>query len=73
MSHDLSDLNQYTGAIAAGCLFALIICVTALDKIQRTIVLFYQAYTDREHEKARRERIADTPPEFRAPKQPPYS
>jgi hypothetical protein len=44
MTHDLSELNQWTGMFAAGCLLALFFCLFVLGKIGDALLRFHEDY-----------------------------
>jgi len=44
MTHDFSELNQYTGAFTAACALFLFFCVVAMNAIHQTLHRFYENY-----------------------------
>ena len=44
MTHDLSELNQWTGLFTAICALALFFCVVALEKVAFILRRFHEDY-----------------------------
>lgn len=44
MTHNLNELNQYTGVFTGGCLLALYFCVFGLQSIGKILVRFHDDY-----------------------------
>jgi hypothetical protein len=42
--HNLSELNEYTGAFTGGCFIALFVCVWTLEGIGKVLRAFYLDY-----------------------------
>jgi len=44
MTHDLSELNQYTGFLMGLCFIALFLCLSVLGKILNVVALLREDY-----------------------------
>ncbi len=44
MTHDIRELNRYTGMFSAGCFFASIFCVYGLQEIGKVLIRFHEDY-----------------------------
>jgi hypothetical protein len=44
LTHDLSELNQWTGLFSAICAAALVLCVYGLGRLENLITRFWDDY-----------------------------
>jgi hypothetical protein len=55
MTHELSELNEYTGMFCAGCLLALFFCLLVLGQVGTVVQQFHRDFR-KVHDLAEREK-----------------